>query len=365
MPPSLARALRRRVAVLLVGVLTVVAAEVALPVSDLAPGTATAVAVAVADTGTTYDPSLGEDDCALLGRAYSPALGCARERCVEGAVPWRKVLGAEACALAGQPQGYGYAATVNAADCVRLSRRWIAAVNYCASEPDRSRRLVVAAPQCTSPASVYVRLSEQPGRYDECLTRGRAVALVHRASAHSTTLAAEVAREQQRAPDGAGGALMVGDSVTWRGNDELARLLPELTVDGQPARRPSELAARIGAFRAHHPRLTGLVVELGSNSAPGYTRADLAAVIESLPAEAAVMLVPPYVEADSSAAVSAWSQRFGTWMRSIAAARPDTCVADWPAYVESHPGLLQDGIHVRHDAEGQWAAWIVQQWSGC
>lgn len=360
MPLPLARALRRRLAVLMVGVLTVAAVEVALPVSDLAPGTATAMA----DSGTTYDRSLGEGECGLLGRDYSSALGCARERCVEGAVPWRKVLGAEACALPGQPQGYGYAATVNASDCRALHRRWIAAVNYCASEPDRSRALVVGAPQCTSPASVYVTLAEQPGRYDECLTRGDAVALVHRAAARGTTVAAEAARAQRDTADGPGGVLLVGDSVTWRGNDELSRLRPGLVVDGQPARRPSELSARIGAFAAHHGWPSGLIVELGSNAAPGYSRADLEAAVATLPAGTPVMLVLPYVES-APGVVSAWSQRFDTWMRSVAAARPHSCVADWPAYVRAHPGLLQDGIHVRHDAETDWARWILGEWAGC
>jgi hypothetical protein len=76
--------------------------------------------------------------------------------------------------------------------------------------------------------------------------------------------------------------------------------------------------------------------------------------------------VLPYVEVSSEpVVVSAWSQRFGTWMNSIAAERPDTCVADWPAYVRSHPGLLQDGIHPRNDAEAEWAHWLTRRWARC
>ena len=136
MPVVRSRALRRRLAVLVLGVLTVIAAEVAIPVSDLAPGTATAVA----DSGSTYDRTLRAGECALLGRAYATGLGCARDRCVEGAMPWRKVAGAEACALAGQPKGFGYAATVDARSCEGLHRRWIAAVNYCARSPTARSR---------------------------------------------------------------------------------------------------------------------------------------------------------------------------------------------------------------------------------
>jgi len=361
MPYPRRHPLRRRLAVLF-GLVMVVATAVSLPVSDLAPGTATAAA----ESGATYDRSLGEGDCALLGRAYSPALGCAREQCVEGAVLWRKTAGAEACALPNQPKGYGYAATVDARQCQALNRRWIAAVNYCASEPDRSRAVLAGAPQCASPGSVYVTLSETAGHYDECLTRARAAAVVQRAAAHGTTPAHEVARDQQRAETVPGGVLMVGDSVTWRGNDELARLMPELTVDGQPARRPNELAARVDAFRALHGDPQGLVLELGTNLARGFGLADLAAEVQSLPPGATVMFVLPYDQTGSDPVVlSAWSQRFGGWMRSVAAERPHSCVADWPAYVESHPGLLQDGIHVRNDAEIDWASWITEQWAAC
>ena len=362
MPFVRPRALRRRLAVLLLALVTVIGGGVSIPVTHLAPGTASAVAAGRAD----YDKSVGASDCALLGRAYSRALGCARDACVPDAVLWRKVPGAEACALPGQPRGYGYAATVDAHRCGELHRHWIAAVNYCASEPDRSRAMVVGAPQCARGASVYVTLAEKPGHYDECVNRGQAAALVHRAAANGTTPAEELARDQRHADDGPAGVLAVGDSVTWRGGDELIDLWPELAVDGEPARRPTELATRIRAYEAHHGAPTGLVVELGSNPAPGYGRADLSRAVADVPADVPVLLVLPYAEvAGSPAALSTWSRRFDGWMRSVAAGRPHTCVADWPAYVERHAGLLQDGLHVRNDAEGEWAQWLVDQWAAC
>ena len=52
-------------------------------------------------------------------------------------------------------------------------------------------------------------------------------------------------------------------------------------------------------------------------------------------------------------------------MRDLARSRKHSCVADWPAYVRSHPGTLQDGVHTKHAAEGRWAHWISQQWAGC
>ncbi len=193
----------------------------------------------------------------------------------------------------------------------------------------------------------------------------RAAALSQRAAADGTTLAAQVARTQWLPPSRPG-PLMVGDSVTWRGGDELARLLPALTVDGEPARRPTELPARLEAYRHRNGAPTGLVVELGTNPAQGYTpprprHGDRRpSVVDAGHARA------PYVETSSDPVVlSAWAQRFGGWMRSIAAGRPHTCVADWPAYVRTHPDLLQDGIHPQNVAEGQWAAWVAKQWSDC
>ena len=372
----------RRLAVLLLVVACLVGSEVALPGSRVSPG----AQPAVADTGgpEAYDRSLRAADCALVGRRFVPGLGCARDRCVDGAVPWRRVAGAEACALVGQPPGYGFAATVPAGRCVALHRRWIDQVNYCASQPDRSVAALRDAPQCTGPASVYVTLDETEGAYDECLTPARAEELSRLAAAHGTTVADQVAlhsstqcvdrpahafvagrctHDEGHRPTGGGvlvGVLVVGDSLTWRAGDELSRLRPSWTVDGVPARRPTELAARLEAHRARHGRPAGLVIELGTNPAPAYGRRDLAAAVRTVPAGTRVLLVLPHVEAGD-----AWVLRFAGWMRSVAAARPGTCVADWPAYVRGRPGLLQDGTHVRHDAEGEWATWVVGQWSRC
>ncbi len=359
-PPRVAR---RALTTLLVVVGCLLGSEVALPASSVAPTT-----TAQADTGdaAAYDRSVDAVDCALLGRAFVPQLGCARGQCVDGAVPWRRTAGAEACALAGQPRGYGYAATVDVRTCRALHRRWIAAVNYCASQPDRSVSLLRGAPQCTPPASVYVLLTETEGGYDVCLTATRAGAMSRRASARGSTLADELGQRQGRARTTRGGVLMVGDSVTWRGSDELSRLRPALTIDGEPARRPTELAARLAVFRARHGQPAGLVVELGTNPAPTFDRRDLTAVVRTLPPGTPVMFVLPYVEVTSDpAVVSPWSQRFAGWMRSLAAQRPHSCVADWPAYVLAHPGLLQDGTHTRNDSEIDWARWISEQWEGC
>jgi hypothetical protein len=335
---------------------------------------------------SAYDHSLDEADCTLLGRRFVKASGCSRTRCTTGAVPWRTTYGAEACTLRQAPQGFGYVATVDVRQCKALHRKWIAQVNYCASEPDRSSGALFNAPQCIDGATVYVNLEETDGYYDECLTLGRAVELVQQAAVDGSTLEEEVSlRSAAQCPhrpghvllDGecvvdptstpsGGGVLMIGDSLTWRGSDELGRMRPTFTLDGEPARPPTELASRLAYFRSGHGEPDGLIIELGTVPAKRFSRDDLAQVVRSLPEQTRVMFVLPYYELNSHpVVVTPQSRKVDGWMRSIARSRGMSCVADWPAYAHAHPGTLQDGVHTKHPAEGRWAHWISQQWARC
>ena len=336
--------------------------------------------------GTAYDRSVSEADCTLLGREFVKQRGCSRTKCFEGAVSWRKTFGAEACTLRGAAQGYGFASTVDVRQCRALNRRWIAQVNYCASEPDRSPGAVYNAPQCTGGATVYVNLAEAEGYYDECLTMARAAELVQRSVVDGSTLEAEVSlRSSTQCPyrpghvfaNGAcvadpnfrpsvGGVVMIGDSLTWRGSDELGGLRPSFTLDGEPARPATELASRLASFRAGHGEPDGLIVELGTVPARTFGRDDLVKAVRSVPRGTTVMLVQPYFELHSDpVVVTPQSRKVAGWMRDLARTRPKTCVADWPSYVGSHPGILQDGVHTTHAGEGRWAQWISQQWGRC
>jgi hypothetical protein len=333
----------------------------------------------------TYDRSVHRSDCGLLGRAYVARLGCSRTRCEPGAVLWRRTYGAEACALTGAQKGFGFAATVDSRQCRALHRRWIAQVNYCASQPDRTIGTLFNAPQCVGPATVYVSLQETEGYYDECLTIDRASELVEQSQVDGAGFQDEVAlRSSTQCPhrpghvfvDGAcavdpdfhpagGGVLMVGDSLTWRGSDELGRLRP-WTLDGEPSRPPTELASRLASYRSGHGDPSGLIIELGTVPARGFARHDLARVVRSLPRSTEVMFVLPHYELRSDpVVVTRQSELVDGWMRDLAASRRHSCVADWPAYVGAHPGILQDGVHVVHDAEGRWARWVADEWARC
>ena len=310
--------------------------------------------------------------------------GCARKKCVQGAKLWRKVYGAEACQLRNQGD-YGFVSTVDFRRCAALGRRWISQVNFCASYPDRSATAVYDAPQCAGARSVYVTNTEADGFYDECLTPDRVRELVGIARSSGSDLTAEASlrssvqcgyRPAASYVDGRcvsdpgsvpakGGTLMVGDSLTWRGTDELARLQRKLTIDGEPARQISELQGRLGYYVSGAGQPTGLIVALGAVPPPaGYGKSDLARTIKSVPRSTKVMFVLPYA-ALPSGNTSPRTTKIGSWMRAIAKARGRACVADWPSFVRSRHGLIQDGVHVKNSQERTWAKFVSQQWGRC
>lgn len=331
-----------------------------------------------------YDRSINLATCDLLGRAYVEGSGCSRKRCVRGAVMFRKVYGAEACQLRGQGD-YGFVSTIDFRRCAELGRRWISQVNFCASYPDRSVTAVYDAAQCRGFRSVYVPNTEADGYYDECLTPARVEELVGIARSSGSNLTAEASlrsavqcqdRPGQVYVDGKcvpdtgprptkGGVVMIGDSLTWRGTDELGRMRRTFTLDGEPARPISELRGRLDYYVSGHGQPTGLIIALGAVPAPAsYGKSDLARTVKRVPRSTRVMFVLPYA-ALPSGNTSPRTTRIGGWMRAIAKQRARTCVADWPAFVRSRPGLLQDGVHVKNPQERSWAKFVSQQWGRC
>ena len=338
---------------------------------------------AAVDDPHAADPRVGAHDCALLGRVHVAA-GCLRDTCVSGARPVRRSLGTELCALAGQGR-YAFATPVDYRLCTALHRRWVAPVDWCASNPDRAARVVEGAAACLGQHSTYVNHRESEGEYDECLRPATVQRLRALAARHGTTLEREASRRSRtlcssrprhRYVDGLcvrgrpavarGGDLLVGDSITWRGTDELGRLQPDLVIDGMPARQPDDLRGRLARYRADHGDPDGLVVELGTNRNRRYDESDLRADIGSLPADTVVMLVLPYrADRGRPPVVTASSTRFAGWMSAVAAARPRTCVADWRAVVDRRPDVLGDGVHPGPTQEEFWARWLSRSWTGC
>ena len=335
----------------------------------------------------SVDKRLSQRQCALTGRVWVAGRGCARHYCVKGATMFKEGHDAELCELRG-PKGAEFAQPIAADRCADLGRVWIGEINSCASNPNRARLVVANAPQCTGSGKTYVNHRELEGWYDECLSRHQ-VAKLSRVAKRKKASLNEIALNRNRfncsyrggyemaggtcvkrsGPVPAsqqGGFLMVGDSVSWRADNELQARQPSWTLDLRPGRRLDELPGRLQLFRANHDQPDQLIVQLGTNRRQGFNEGDFRDTMASLPATTPVLFLLPYrkFQGDNAGPVKA-TKKYGRWMKGLAADRPLTCLADWPSVAASHLSNLVDGEHPDARHEGWYARYVVHAWGDC
>jgi hypothetical protein len=241
--------------------------------------------------------------------------------------------------------------------------------------------------RCRGARSTYVNHSEEEGRYDECLTPRR-VSELRRIARRKGVSLNQAALDRSRPncsfrggwvmrqgrcvkrpgppTSGLGGFLMVGDSVSWRADDELAARQPRWELDLRPGRRLDELPGRLDWYRADHGNPHQLVVQLGTNRRPDFNENDFRDVMATVPASTPVLFLLPYRKAngDNEGLVRA-TKKYASWMKRLAATRPLTCLADWPTYAAKHLYALVDGEHPDARHEGWYAGYVVRQWKKC
>jgi hypothetical protein len=340
-----------------------------------------------AGKGGSVDRRLNQAECNLTGRVWIKGSGCARHRCVPGAVMFKEGHDAELCRMAGRT-GAEYARPIDSRRCADLDRVWLDEINSCASNPNRARRVVYGSARCVGAATIYINHREEEGYYDECVTPHRAnelqrIAKRNRISLNTAALDRSAAncdyrpgtvmqdgvcvlREGPPPASDLGGFLMIGDSVSWRGDDELAARKPDWHIDLRPGRRLDELPGRLDVFRADHGDPDQLVIQLGTNRRRGFGEFDFRAVMETVPASTPVMFLLPYRKpnGDNAGPVAA-TKKYARWMKNLAADRPRTCLVDWPSYAASHLSNLVDGEHPDAAHEGWYARYVVRSWDGC
>jgi hypothetical protein len=366
----------RRYAALLLAVLTLGAGLVVL--SGLG---------SAASSSQVADPALSARQCALAGRVYLPGQGCSRNHCVRGAYMSKEGHDAELCEKAGR-KGWAYGQPINSQRCRQLGRVWTGPINICASNPDRRRKVIPHAPQCLDPRATYVSQREEEGYYDECLSPRRLRQLSRVAKSDGITLPraakdrsahncdyrggwvfVDGVCERRVGPPPAsalGGTFMTGDSVSWRAWDDLRRRTDGWTLDLRPGRRLDELAGRLDWYRADHGDPDRVLIELGTNRRAGYTEAQFRATMATIPAGTPVLLFLPFREPNrDNANLVAATKRYGRWYKRLAAERPMTCLADWPAYAAKHLSNLVDGEHPDRQHEDWYARYVVRAWSNC
>jgi hypothetical protein len=366
-------AVRRAIAVLL-AVLTLTAAL------SVVTGSGASGAVAV-------DPRLSQGECGLTGRVWVPSRGCARHHCVPGAVMQKEGHDAELCRRRGKG-GAAYGQPISARRCEDLGRVWIGEINICASNPSRFRKVVAHAPQCRNRAATYVTHSEEEGYYDECLSPHRLQKLRSVAKSKKISLPRAalnrsrfncsyragwemrngvcVVRHGPPRPAELGGMFMTGDSVSWRADNELHARQPNWVLDLRPGRRLDELAGRLDWFRANHGDPDRVLIQLGTNRRAGYTEREFRATMATIRPGTPVLMMLPYrkLKGDNANLVAA-TKRYARWMKSLAADRPMTCLADWPSYAAKHLSNLVDGEHPDSQHEDWYARYVLRAWSNC
>jgi len=294
---------------------------------------------------------------------------------------------AELCELPGRT-GAEFARPINSRRCADLGRVWIGAINSCASNPNRARLVVPNAPQCTGQGRTYVNHREEEGWYDECISPGR-LSKLQKIARHKKQSVNEVSLDRNRfncsyragwvmksgqcvkrsGPVPAseqGGSYMVGDSVSWRADNELYAREPNWILDLRPGRRLDELPGRLDWFRANHDNPGQLIVQLGTNRRQGFNEGDFQDTMASIPASTPVLFLLPYREfqGDNAGPVAA-TKKYASWMRDLAASRPLTCLSDWPTIAKHHLSNLVDGEHPDAQHEAWYAKYVVTAWGTC
>jgi hypothetical protein len=345
------------------------------------------VATGTSAQAASYDRALGRGECALTGRVFVAGQGCSRTRCLPGATLDKTGRDAELCERRG-PHGWAYGQPINQRRCAALGRRWVDEVNICASNPDRARRVVRGAPQCTDPRATYVNHSEEEGYYDECLPPNRLrkaerFAKRQRLSLNKAALDLNRFNCSYRAgwvmsggrctkrlgpvpADALGGTFMTGDSVSWRADGEIHARARSWVLDLRPGRRLDELQGRLDWFRANHGEPDRVIIQLGTNRRAGYTEQQFRATMATIAPGTPVLMFLPYRHPDAgNASLVSATKKYAGWIRSLAAERPSTCLADWPSYAAQHLGNLVDGEHPDRQHEGWYARYVLRSWAQC
>ena len=153
--------------------------------------------------------------------------------------------------------------------------------------------------------------------------------------------------------------LVIGDSLTYRGQDNLFTLRPDWLIDGVPQRRISTLPDILRDAIAAEGVPETLVIALGTNSNDLWTKQSFLDVLALLPPSTSVIFVTTYRDPNLYPLAADRMRRLSVWMKQIKAERPRTDVADWRAAAIHYPWLLEDGVH-QTDPQGQehWAALV-------
>ncbi len=129
----------------------------------------------------------------------------------------------------------------------------------------------------------------------------------------------------------------IGDSVMLASAPALLARFTGADIDAVVSRQIWDLGSLIGPKLATGRLRDHLVIGLGTNGTDSAQH--ISAALAQLPATEVVILVNSFVP-------DRWQDDVNASLNAVAAARPNTCVADWHAAIGAHRDLLgPDGVH--------------------
>lgn len=153
-------------------------------------------------------------------------------------------------------------------------------------------------------------------------------------------------------------AIVIGDSITCRAQDELATMRPAWVVDCEGGRKVGTLRYRIRANLREHGTPANIVLALGTNESAGWTRADYAAAVDMLPRTTHVLFVTTYRDPAFFPDRARIQVTYSWWMRQVDRARANVSVVKWRAAALAGTALLPDGVHPDDPSQLLWAAMV-------
>lgn len=161
--------------------------------------------------------------------------------------------------------------------------------------------------------------------------------------------------------------LVIGDSLSNLGREELAKYRPTWRVDGVNGRKVTALPGRIDAAITNHGGKSPgtLVVALGTNEVSSWTGSDYRVVRSKLPGTRIVFVTPYRDAAVYGAERARVVAGYAYYMLRLANSDPRACVVPWAEAVGASPWLLRDGVHATAVHEDRWAREVVAGVDAC
>lgn len=160
---------------------------------------------------------------------------------------------------------------------------------------------------------------------------------------------------------------VLGDSLSEQDTSLLRERRPDWTINALGGRPVTRLRPLILNVMIADPTPALVVVELGSNNRPHWSKQKYIDALALLPRPTKVLLVTPYKKPDSGwgAKGVVATEQYAEWMERIANRRPHTCVVGWRDAAQAHPEWLRDGLHPTPDGYQVLTAMILQRADEC